>query len=573
MRGNRSLSSSLLMAGSVTIVLPLLILILVMQARIWEILKSNVEVEMQREIQTADQMLSMMMDRYDSVLSDFCTDEELVVLVQQINNKRDVLDANSNQLRRQLKSLCNRNDEVEGVTLVTAGGQRYFYDRVSASSMDSVWAGHLDEADLDGGVHFHGGINLDEGEDGSGHLLQIARRIVDYRDIHRDMGTVILSFDQEVLWDTISSKEASKLYICEGDQIIAAENREEIGKSISEIPTSGISVLSIDNTVTGWKLYDYYSMKEFSRVVSKQTSLMIFLTLGFLSEGGIVVYLLFKPIFLQVKQIEAAMIEVEKGDFSVRVPANGKLPREVVTIVGGFNKMVEKTGDLIEKLKTSAEEQRNAELSAMEAQIDPHFLYNTLDTINWKAIDRDEYEISGMVCALADILRYSIRNPGGLVSIGQELYWLSQYTMLQKERIEQPLEVQTDVPEELKGCQIHKMLLQPFVENAIKHGGYQKEGVCRLTVRIRRIEDQIYIMIRDNGKGIPKEMLQILNDPTKRLEGHVGIYNVRKRLELYYGEDAACYFESRPDLGTTVHLFVKAIRGEEKTDENCSSRR
>ena len=105
------------------------------------------------------------------------------------------------------------------------------------------------------------------------------------------------------------------------------------------------------------------------------------------------------------------------------------------------------------------------------------------------------------------------------------------------------------------------MLLQPFVENAIKHGGYQKEGVCRLTIRIRRVEDQIYIMIRDNGKGIPKETLQILNDPTKRMEGHVGIYNVRKRLELYYGEDATCYFESRPDIGTTVHLFVKAIRG------------
>lgn len=562
MRGNnRSLRTSLVMAESVTIVLPLLILIFVMQARIGEILKSNVETEMQREIETADQMLNMMMDRYDSVLSDFCTDEELVVLVQQINNKRDVLDANSNQIRRQLKRLCNRNEEVEGVTLVTTGGQKYFYDRVSASSMDSTWAGHLVKQDMGGGVHFHGGVSLEQSEDGSGHLLQIARRIVDYRDIHRDLGTVILSFDQEVLWEVISSKTESRLYICEGDQIIASEIREDIGKKISEISTSGISVLSTDNAVTGWKLYDYYSMREFSRLISHQTTLMMVMTVGFLIEGSIAVCLIFKPIFLQVKQIESAMIEVEKGDFSVRVPGNTKLPREVVTIVGGFNKMVEKTGDLIEKLKTSAEEQRNAELSAMEAQIDPHFLYNILDTINWKAIERDEYEISGMVCALADILRYSIRNPGGLVSIGQELYWLSQYTMLQKERIEQPLEVETDVPEKLKGCQIHKMLLQPFVENAIKHGGYQKEGVCRLTIRIRRIEDQIYIMIRDNGKGIPKETLQILNDPTKRMEGHVGIYNVRKRLELYYGEDATCYFESRPDIGTTVHLFVKAIRG------------
>lgn len=565
------------MAESVTLILPLLILIFLMQTRVWGLLKSNVEMEMQREIGTANQMLSMMMDQYDSVLSDFCTDEELVVLVQQINNKRDVLDANSNQLRRRLKILCNRNEEVEGVTLITAGGQRFFYDRVSASSMDSTWAGKIEEPESDAeaetGVHFHGGVSLEDVESGSGHLLQMARRIVDYRDIHREMGTVIVSFDQEVLWNTISSKEESRLYVCEGDKIIAAENPNEIGMNISEVSKSDISVLSMDNEMTGWKLYDYYSMKEFSRVLSKHTTQMMLVTLIVLVEGSITFYLIFRPIFRQIKQIEEAMIDVEKGDFSVRVQGNPKLPKEVVAIVGGFNKMVEKTQMLIEKVKTSAEEQRNAELSAMEAQIDPHFLYNTLDTINWKAIERDEYEISGMVCALADILRYSIRNPGGLVSIGQELYWLSQYMMLQKERIEQPLEVQTDVPEELKGCQIHKLLLQPFVENAIKHGGYQKEGVCRLTIRIRRVDDQICIMIRDNGKGMSKEMLQILNDPKQRLEGHVGIYNVRKRLELYYGEDAACYFESRPDIGTTVHLFVKAIRGEEKTDENCSSRR
>lgn len=110
----------------------------------------------------------------------------------------------------------------------------------------------------------------------------------------------------------ISSKTESRLYICEGDQIIASEIREDIGKKISEISTSGISVLSTDNAVTGWKLYDYYSMREFSRLISHQTTLMMVMTVGFLIEGSIAVCLIFKPIFLQVKQIESAMIEVEK---------------------------------------------------------------------------------------------------------------------------------------------------------------------------------------------------------------------------------------------------------------------
>ena len=94
---------------------------------------------------------------------------------------------------------------------------------------------------------------------------------------------------------------------------------------------------------------------------------------------------------------------------------------------------------LVEKVKQSTVDQKNAELQAMEAQIDPHFLYNTLDTINWKALEHDDFEVSNMVGALADILRYSIRNPGDMVSIGQELSWLERYTMLQKEKLDQPL--------------------------------------------------------------------------------------------------------------------------------------
>lgn len=200
---------------------------------------------------------------------------------------------------------------------------------------------------------------------------------------------------------------------------------------------------------------------------------------------------------------------------------------------------------------------------AMEAQIDPHFLYNTLDTINWKAIEHEEYEISQMVGALADILRYSIRNPGDTVSINQEIYWLGQYVMLQKEKLEAPLQVVVDVPEELQEYRIHKLLLQPFLENAIKHGLYQKKGECCLKIRMRLADDQIHIMVEDNGKGIDKAMLELLNEKTSSMGEHVGVANVRKRLELYYGDDADIYFESKKGCYTIVHLFVKAIGGEE----------
>ena len=436
--------------------------------------------------------------------------------------------------------------------------------------MDSTWAGHLVKQDMGGGVHFHGGVSLEQSEDGSGHLLQIARRIVDYRDIHRDLGTVILSFDQEVLWEVISSKTESRLYICEGDQIIASEIREDIGKKISEISTSGISVLSTDNAVTGWKLYDYYSMREFSRLISHQTTLMMVMTVGFLIEGSIAVCLIFKPIFLQVKQIESAMIEVEKGDFSVRVPGNTKLPREVVTIVGGFNKMVEKTGDLIEKLKTSAEEQRNAELSAMEAQIDPHFLYNTLDTMKWVAKANHIPEIAKLAAKLAKIGRTSISS-AQFITLQEEMTLVESYAKIQKIRFNGKFDFRYEIAPETEEILVPKLIVQPIVENAVIHGlADADEG--HIFVRAYLERKELVIEVSDDGCGISDEVIRRLGNRDKEQKnGHIGFYNVDTIIRLHYGKDYGLRAERLAAGGTKVTIRIP-VNGYGQPDPGMENR-
>ena len=135
-----------------------------------------------------------------------------------------------------------------------------------------------------------------------------------------------------------------------------------------------------------------------------------------------------------------------------------------------------------------------------------------------------------MVGALADILRYSIRNPGDMVSIGQELSWLDRYIMLQKEKLDQPLSVVTDVPEKLMGYRIHKLLLQPSVENAINHGFRRMSRPCRIEISMKLAGEQFYIRIRDNGCGIPPDLVEELNNKNSSDGHHVGVANVRKRL-------------------------------------------
>lgn len=172
----------------------------------------------------------------------------------------------------------------------------------------------------------------------------------------------------------------------------------------------------------------------------------------------VLVTFMMRPVLDLLGRLVYAMSEIENGNFDVQIPSVEHPTNEVERIVAGFNEMSGQLKQLVEKVKQSTVDQKNAELQAMEAQIDPHFLYNTLDTLNWKALEHDDFEVSNMVGALADILRYSIRNPGDMVSIGQELSWLERYTMLQKEKLDQPLMIKTEVPEELMGYRIHKLL-------------------------------------------------------------------------------------------------------------------
>lgn len=559
---NKTLAQKLVTLAVIALIMPMTFLVIFNQTRIWRIVYHTLETDMQNEIEMGNMVLDMILDKYSVVLYDFCTDDDTVRLVDNINERQDELDVNRNQLRRKLSHLCNRNDGVEGITLVTRNGRCFFYDRGASSFVSTDWADRVDVPHVKRGNLYRGGVRVTLEESGDSYLIQIARRIVDYGNIDREIGTVILSINQDVLWKAIQLKKSSLPFICDGDRIIAAQDHSMILKDVSEVDTRGRKVQSMENETSGWILYDYYSTAEYQKAMLNHSLTWVMYSGCLIVFISLILRWAVKPLLDKVNELVGAMNRVEEGDFTVQVAPDQKLPQEVAHIVDGFNDMVVEAGALLEQVRISTVEQKNAELSAMEAQIDPHFLYNTLDTINWKAIEHGEYEISGMVGALADILRYSIRNPGDTVSIKQELYWLEQYIMLQKEKLEHSLDVHVDVPDSMGGYRIHKLLLQPFLENAINHGFYSKQGECILKIRMRLTEDQIHIVIQDNGRGIAPDLLKRLNDQENEMKGHVGVSNVRKRLSLYYGENQDIYFESREGAGTTVHLFIPAVYGE-----------
>lgn len=555
------------------IVLPLSVFTIFFQMRTWINLDHYVQGRMSQDLENKNMMVDLILDKYEMVLYDFCTDGDIIALLEQIDEEGAASEECSALLERELNHVYSRNETIEGITLLTERGEVFLYDGSTSSPELTAWTGFVFPPPMQEGVAYMGAGSLIRAADENNGLIQIAQGIYDSSHSRR-IGMVVLGISQKEFWENSRRDPNSEMFLCDEEgTVIVSRQREYIHHNISLVPLQKRHVLSKRNERTGWMVYNFYSAQQFRRdAVEDSVIWALGSLLAIVLFAGLAWYVT-HPLLESIDDVEDAMIQMEEGNFQVRVERKKRLPREMVRIIDGFNKMAEQTGILVSQVRVSMLEQKNAELSAMEAQMDPHFLYNTLDTINWKAIEKEEYEISSMLGALADILRYTVRHPGDTVSISQELYWLDQYIMLQKEKLEGPLEVTVDVPEEIRGIRIYKLLLQPFVENAIKHGLYQKQEDCQLKIRMGLAGRQVHITIWDNGRGIPQDMLTLLNEADtrdERLRDHLGIANVRKRLALYYGKGADLYFESEEGSYTMVHLFVRVLEGGGIPGENCS---
>lgn len=272
-----------------------------------------------------------------------------------------------------------------------------------------------------------------------------------------------------------------------------------------------------------------------------------------------------------IKRVVQVMKKVSDGKTSARVEKEHNMPEEIETIATQFNNTMNRLEDSMQKERTASAKQRDAEIKFLEAQINPHFLYNTLDTINWMAIDADQYNISNAISSLAGILRYGIENNNRRVPLSMEIDWLKKYVFLQQSRLKSPIDCRIHVDPGAMNCRIHKLLLQPFVENAIIHGFEGGDKQFILEISIKEIEEKLEITISDNGKGMEKSVLESLrSEQEDGRRSHIGVKNAIDRVKMYYGESAGVKITSTPGHGTVVIIEIPKTEGEGAKDENCN---
>ena len=220
---------------------------------------------------------------------------------------------------------------------------------------------------------------------------------------------------------------------------------------------------------------------------------------------------------------------------------------ETRALTQSYNRMIAKIKQLMKELEHKQRALRQTELEALTQQINPHFLYNTLDTIVWLAEFQDTQKIIALTKSLAQFFRLSLAEGRAIVPLQDEAAHARQYLYIQKERYGERLTYDFEIPDEVGDCMVPKIILQPIVENSIYHGIKPMAGDGRITVSARRQGEDLLVTVADNGAGF---------DPDVTPYG-VGLKNVDKRIKLYFGEDAGVTVTSAPGKGTTVLLRMK----------------
>ena len=259
-----------------------------------------------------------------------------------------------------------------------------------------------------------------------------------------------------------------------------------------------------------------------------------------------------------IKELERLMMAVERGDFSE--PPTVKGNQEVLALSQSFSLMILRIRELMDDIVKSQELKRKFELDALQAKINPHFLYNTLDSVVWMAEQNDTEGVIRMISALAKLFRVSISKGHDIITISEELEHVRNYLIIQQIRYQGKFEFSIHVDTDIKNLPTIKLIVQPIVENAIYHGIKYLQEMGHIDIKVyRRRPGAIVFEIRDNGVGMGEEKLtKILSfsGPHSPKGNGIGVRNVHQRIQLYYGSDFGLEISSELDVGTLVRIVI-----------------
>ena len=429
-------------------------------------------------------------------------------------------------------------------------------------------------------------------KDGKATGIYIAKIIYDINDIKQEIGLLIFKVSDQYLSEVLNnyisnSKQNISLLSSSGQEVYSYQPYQvnygmPVSSFIKTTPDARAREVKINNDVVyclydtiqpdDWKLVMGISSNVLLKDVRDIAKLILILCAATLPICIILVNFLYMDIVKPMNLLINRMRQVEKGAIGITIEK--KRFDEFGYVYSTFNKMSLEIKNLINTVYKKQIATKDAEIKALQAQINPHFLYNTLDSINWKAKINGVNEISEMVSALSSIIEANLnRNNENFVPLSREIEYINNYYLLLQKRFGKKISLVTDVSDDIMDCTIPKLIIQPIIENAVYHGLEMKVGSGIVNLTITKDENKIFIKVYDDGIGIDgytlyrlqQNLAKSLDDDTDNdivIGSSIGIINVHKRIRLLYGEDYGLEISSKIAEGTTVTIILPVILPE-----------
>lgn len=472
-------------------------------------------------------------------------------------------------------------DVSSSVDIIVKGGTVYSSDgnlERTKALKQTVWYTYL----ISGSRTESWNMNFPDREDPKGIVLAYGKTL--YNKSGEPSGIVIISISQETLYKSYESAltENNTIYIMdEAGIVISHSNPKLIGFTFYYMPTfeettvpfnsyvvkngqnRPVLLSNYHNEKNNWTFVEELDLtsklKSYSRVLFGAVGMILAVTLVMLGLDLVFINKITNPLSGFAKDIKNIELDVHKELSEVRVQ---KQYSEINILTESFNRMLSKIQELIRDIKDNERKKREVEFDFLQAQIQPHFLHNTLLTLKSLIVLGEKDKAVLMLDDFNALLRIPLMEDRQFVALYQEVELVMHYMAIMEYRFDKGFILRTEIPDQLKNILIPRMILQPVVANAVFHGFAEKEAGGIVVVSAYEQGDNLHIVIADNGEGMSKEQIEKIMSGERNVNSHhgVGLQNVKSRIRLIYGEDAKLNVKSTIQMGTEVILVFPDYR-------------
>ncbi|WP_342550028.1 sensor histidine kinase [Paenibacillus sp. FSL P2-0089] len=545
----------------------------------------------QKNVAQSAGLFTLLYKGYDALSKSLSNNFEMIRLINEKTDGPAVAYINEQTVTNIIGSIFYSRDDLVGIHVITDRGKIYnygnymnvvdpnyrqedWYRQLQASSGKMVWLG----------VYPHSLI--DQVEDSP--VFAFGRQLYDLNE-HKPIGIVLYETDPQPVLDALENLKLgahSQVYLMspDGRFVTSATDPQPDAARLPKLPASehvmvqqerGQLVVASKLSFSGWWVMSITPDKDLNVELVEMKRYLLIVISALILVSTLIASIVSQTISSPLKKLIREMRQVEVGNFGGMVKVSSY--QEINILVASFNRMVRRIEELIERVKLSSVSEKNAELHALQSQVNPHFLYNTLDMIYWMLDEEGNEQLGELVLSLSSMFRYSSQwEDGAEVSLREELEQIGHYLKIISIRLEGRLVIVTDIDERWLNIRVPKMTVQPVIENAVKHGlePLSRQGI--LKVYTRQEDDHLELIVEDNGDGMNGEQLARLQESlnvdgpdssgSSGREGGksgIGLQNLHRRLRFMFGEGYGLQIQSFPGEGTQVAIVLPIpVEGE-----------